>query len=98
MVQGVQAEVATPGNNVKRHLAGSLHWRTGTLLVSPPGTRRETKLFLGHPNDLRQLAESPEDPRDLRQRRLPRLAPVQEYLYRWRTALRCISCRITPPR
>jgi len=54
MRRGEQAEVITPGNNVKRHLAGSLHWRTGRLLVSPPGTRRNAKLFVAHLDDLRR--------------------------------------------
>lgn len=53
MVRGQQAEVTTPGNNEKRHLAGSLHWRTGTLLLSSPGTRRNAQLFLAHLDDLR---------------------------------------------
>ena len=53
MIRGEQAEVVTPGNNQKRHLAGSLHWRTGTLLVSPPSARRNSKLFVAHLNDLR---------------------------------------------
>lgn len=54
MVRGRQSEVVTPGNNQKRHLAGSLHWRTGTLLVSAPATRRNTELFLEHLDDLRR--------------------------------------------
>lgn len=54
MRRGQQAEVVTPGNNEKRHLAGSLHWRTGKLLVSPPGTRRNAKLFVAHLDDLRR--------------------------------------------
>jgi transposase len=54
MVRGQQAEVVTPGNNVKRHLSGSLVWRTGTLIVSAPGTRRNAKLFLAHLDDLRR--------------------------------------------
>lgn len=54
MPRGEQAEVETPGNNVKRHLAGSLVWRTSTLIVSPPGTRRNTALFLAHLDDLRR--------------------------------------------
>src|SRR4029077_6881967 len=53
MPRGEQAEGVTPGDNVKRHLAGSLVWRTGTLLVSPPGTRRNADLFLAHLDDLR---------------------------------------------
>jgi transposase len=53
MVRGEQAQVVTPGNNEKRHLAGSLHWRTGTLLLSPPGRRRNAQLFLAHLDDLR---------------------------------------------
>jgi transposase len=53
MVRGEQAEVITPGNNEKRHLAGSLHWRTGSLLLSPPGQRRNADLFVTHLNDLR---------------------------------------------
>lgn len=54
MPRGEQAEVETPGNNVKRHLAGSLVWRTSTLIVSPPGKRRNTALFLDHLDDLRR--------------------------------------------
>jgi len=53
MPRGRQAEVVTPGTNQKRHLAGSLVWRTGTLIVSPPGTRRNTELFLAHLDELR---------------------------------------------
>jgi transposase len=54
MPRGRQAEVVTPGTNVKRHLAGSLVYRTGRLLVSPPGTRRNAELFVGHLDDLRR--------------------------------------------
>jgi transposase len=53
MERGRQAAVPTPGNNDKRHLAGSLSWRTGTLLVSPAGRRRDAELFLAHLDDLR---------------------------------------------
>jgi transposase len=51
---GQQANVVTPGNNVKRYLAGSLHWRTGKLLVSSPGTNRNARLFVAHLDDLRR--------------------------------------------
>jgi putative transposase len=54
MPVGEQATVETPGNNVKRHVAGSLVWRTGTLLVSPPSKRRNATLFLAHLDDLRR--------------------------------------------
>lgn len=54
MVRGEQAEVATPGNNEKRHLAGSLHWRTGRLILSAPGQRRNAELFVAHLDDLRR--------------------------------------------
>ena len=53
MPRGQQAEVVTPGTNEKRHLAGSLHVRTGTLLVSAAGRRRNAELFVAHLNDLR---------------------------------------------
>jgi putative transposase len=53
MLRGEQGVVVTPGNNAKRHLAGSLHWRTGTLLVSAPGRRRNAALFVAHLEDLR---------------------------------------------
>jgi transposase len=56
--RGQQAEVVTPGNNEKRHVAGSLHWRTGTLLVSQPGKHRNTELFLEHLDDLRRSLRS----------------------------------------
>jgi putative transposase len=53
MPRGQQAEVVTPGNNEKRHLAGSLHWRTGRLILSAPGGRRNADLFIAHLDDLR---------------------------------------------
>ena len=54
MRRGEQAEVETPGNNVKRYLAGSLHWRTGKLLVSEPSLQRNSVLFVRHLDDLRR--------------------------------------------
>ena len=54
MRRGEQATVVTPGNNEKRHVAGSLHWRTGRLIASPPTARRNSELFLRHLDDLRQ--------------------------------------------
>jgi putative transposase len=52
MPRGEQAEVVTPGNNDKVHLAGSLHWRTGRLLLSAPGRQRNAALFVAHLDDL----------------------------------------------
>ena len=54
MPVGQQATVETPGNNVKRHVAGSVVWRTGTLLVSEPAKRRNAELFVAHLDDLRR--------------------------------------------
>ena len=54
MARGRQAEVVTPGNNEKRHLSGSLHWRTGRLLLSAPGRQRNAALFVSHLDDLRR--------------------------------------------
>jgi len=54
MVRGEQAQVVTPGNNDKRHLAGSLHWRTGRLILSAAGKRRNSELFIDHLDDLRR--------------------------------------------
>lgn len=58
MRRGGQAEVVTPGNNEKRHLAGSLHWRTGMLLLSEPGRQRNAALFVAHLDDLRRRLRS----------------------------------------
>jgi len=87
MPKGRQAEVPTPGTNVKRYLAGSLHWRTGQLLLSRPGKRRNADLFLAHLDELR---------RRLRRYRVihvigdnarfhdpARCRKVREYLRRW---------------
>jgi DDE superfamily endonuclease/Winged helix-turn helix len=52
MLRAQQAEVATPGNNEKVHIAGSLHWRTGRLLLSAPGRQRNAALFVAHLDDL----------------------------------------------
>jgi transposase len=56
MRRGEQAEVVTPGNNVKRYLAGSLNWRTGELILTEgdPGQGRNTDLFLAHLDGLRR--------------------------------------------
>jgi putative transposase len=53
MSRGEQAEVITPGNNVKRYLSGSMSWRSGELVVSE-GTRRNAELFVAHLDDLRR--------------------------------------------
>lgn len=58
MKKGQQAEVVTPGNNQKCHVAGSLVWGTGTLLVSRPCRRRNTAQFLAHLDDLRRRLRS----------------------------------------
>jgi hypothetical protein len=53
MPRGEQAEVMTPGTNVKRYLAGSISWRTGEL-VETLGGRRDAALFVRHFDDLRR--------------------------------------------
>lgn len=56
MRRGEQATVDTPGDNQKRVLAGSLHWRTGRLIetwgVDKEG--RTAGLFCRHLDDLRR--------------------------------------------
>jgi transposase len=52
MRRGRQAEVETPGDNDKRYLAGSMNWRTGTVLTTE-GSKRDGKLFVRHLEDLR---------------------------------------------
>lgn len=52
MQRGQQAEVVTPGDNEKCYLAGSLHWRTGQLIVTE-GAKRDSDLFVGHLHELR---------------------------------------------
>ncbi len=53
MERGRQAEVVTPGTNVKRYLSGSMSWRTGELVVTE-GARRNAELFVRHLDDLRR--------------------------------------------
>jgi putative transposase len=55
MVKGQQATVETPGNNEKRYLAGSIHWRTGQVFLTAgrPKQKRDTALFLAHLDELR---------------------------------------------
>jgi len=56
MRKGRQAEVVTPGTNEKRVLAGSIHWRTGRVILSGgrPGQRRTAALFCEHLDALRR--------------------------------------------
>ena len=56
MKRGEQAAVETPGNNQKRHLAGSIHWRTGRLILTEgrPREGRSAAQFCRHLDDLRR--------------------------------------------
>jgi transposase len=55
MFKGQQATVETPGNNEKRYLSGSIHWRTGQVFVTQGTVKqgRDTPLFLRHLDELR---------------------------------------------
>jgi transposase len=53
MPKGQQAEVATPGDNTKRYVAGSLNWRTGQVIATP-GEHRDAGLFVAHLDELRR--------------------------------------------
>jgi transposase len=53
MERGKQAQVITPGDNVKRYLSGLMSWRSGELVVTT-GTRRNAELFVAHLDDLRR--------------------------------------------
>jgi len=53
MARGRQATVLTPGTNTKRYLAGSLNWRSGSLIATQ-GDRRDGALFVAHLDDLRR--------------------------------------------
>jgi len=56
MRRGEQAAVETPGTNEKRYLAGSIHWRTGRVILTEgkPREGRSAALFLRHLDDLRR--------------------------------------------
>jgi putative transposase len=56
MKRGEQAEVETPGTNEKRYLAGSIHWRTGRVILTEglPKEGRSAALFCRHLDDLRR--------------------------------------------
>src|SRR5581483_3264199 len=56
MRRGEQAAVETPGTNRKRYLAGSIHWRTGRVILTKgkPREGRSAALFLRHLDDLRR--------------------------------------------
>ena len=53
MRRGRQAQVVTPGTNVKRYLSGSMSWRTGELIVTE-GDGRNADLFVRHLDELRR--------------------------------------------
>jgi len=52
MLKGFQAEVVTPGDNDRRHVAVSVLAGSGTLVVSRPTRRRNAAQFLAHLADL----------------------------------------------
>jgi putative transposase len=52
MLRGCQAEVVTPGDNERRHLAVSMLAGSGRLIVSRPTKRRNSEQFIAHLADL----------------------------------------------
>src|SRR5262249_29084369 len=56
MLRGLQATVETPGTNEKRYLAGSIHWRTGRVILTAglPKEGRSAALFCRRLDDLRR--------------------------------------------
>jgi transposase len=56
MRRGEQAAVEAPGNNQKRYLAGSIHWRTGRVILTEglPKEGRSAALFVRHLDALRR--------------------------------------------
>jgi putative transposase len=56
MRRGEQATVETPGTNEKRYLAGSIHWRTGRVVLTEglPREGRSAGLFCRHLDGLRR--------------------------------------------
>ncbi len=56
MKRGEQAAIETPGTNEKRYVAGSIHWRTGRVVLTEgkPKEGRSAALFLRHLDDLRR--------------------------------------------
>jgi putative transposase len=56
MRRGRQAEVPTPGDNEKRYVAGSQHWRTGQVFLTAGdrGQGRNAALFVRHLDELRR--------------------------------------------
>jgi putative transposase len=56
MRRGEQAVVETPGTNAKRYLAGSIHWRTGRVILTEgkPKEGRSAALFCRHLDELRR--------------------------------------------
>lgn len=86
MRRGQQAEVETPGDNEKRYLAGSMNWRTGTLLTTE-GSKRDGKLFVCHLEDLRHRLRRYHVIHvicdNARFHRVAKCKRLQEYLDRW---------------
>jgi putative transposase len=56
MLKGQQASITTPGTNRKRHLSGSIHWRTGQVFLTEavPKQGRNGKLVIKHLDELRR--------------------------------------------
>ena len=56
MRKGQQATAPTPGSNERRCLAGSIHWRTGRVILTEglPKEGRSAALFCRHLDDLRR--------------------------------------------
>ena len=89
MRRGEQAAVETPGTNEKRYLAGSIHWRTGRVLLTEglPREGRSAALFCRHLDDLRRTLRHYRVIHvvcdNARTHKPERSRAVKEYLARW---------------
>jgi len=89
MRRGEQAVVETPGTNEKRYLAGSIHWRTGRVLLTEglPLEGRSAALFCRHLDDLRRALRHYRVIHvvcdNARTHKAERSKAVKEYMARW---------------
>lgn len=82
-----QAAVVTPGDNQKCYIAGSIHWRTGTV-IQTTGARRNADLFIAHLDALRRSLRRYRKIHvildNARFHRPDRCKALQEYIQKWR--------------
>jgi putative transposase len=100
MLRGRQATVETPGNHEKRQVSGSIHWRTGTMILTEgkPKQGRDSAWFIQHLDELRRRLRRYKKIHVICDQAAGHTSfAVAEYVWRWRNRIQLHGLPVYSP-